>query len=468
MTSILVIDQGTHASKAMLFSASGELIDQAAEPVHLNRIDHEHIEQNPQQILHSIKHAVTTLLARNSTPISQAALTTQRSTVLAWRRSNGKPLSQALSWQDSRSSNELKQFAPKKELIQRITGLPLSPHYGAGKLRWLLQHDMHVQHALKSDDLYIGPLVSYLLYHLLQDSAHLVDHSNAHRTLLMDIEKLNWSQQLLKLFAVPDCCLPKIKPVKDNWGTLQGSGIPLQVVCGDQNAALYSRGPIHDGVATINIGTGAFILMPQQAFHHHSTALLQGIAVSDATNCQYLVEGTVNGAGAALSWAQHKWPVDNLFAKLDKWLSTIHSPPLFINTVGGIGSPWWQTGLAPRFIGPQDIPVENRYAAIIESIAFLLQHNIERLQQLQKLESIQVSGGLSRLNGLCQKLADLSGLDIVRFKEIEATARGAAWLALDQPQDWAAVQPERKFHPGKQVNLKQRYELFTKELNLSL
>ena len=464
MTNTLVIDQGTHASRAILYSSSGELIDQTEEPVHLNQIDHEHIEQDSQQILQSIDHCITALLARNTTTIHQAALTTQRSTVLAWQKHDGQPLSPALSWQDRRSARDLEQFLPTEDLIKQITGLPLSPHYGVGKLRWLLQQNHIQQQTSESDNLCIGPLVSYLLQHLLPGSPHLVDHSNAHRTLLFDIEKLDWSKRLLKLFEIPAHHLPQPKPMQGDWGRLQGSSIPLKVVSGDQNAALHAQGPTPDGVATVNIGTGAFILMPQHSFHRHTTALLQGISKSNTESCQYLLEGTVNGAGSALSWAQEKWPIEDLFKRLDGWMDETHTPPLFINTVGGVGSPWWRTGPEPYFSGPKQISVESRYVAIIESIVFLLQHNIEQLKQLQELKTIRISGGLSQLNGVCQKLANLSGVEIIRFCEKEATARGAAWLASDCPENWRAAPPERHFYPTAKLDLKKRYQSFTQEI----
>ena len=333
-----------------------------------------------------------------------------------------------------------------------------------GKLRWLLKHNAKVYQALKGNSLCLGPLVSYLLNHLLSASQHLTDHSNAHRTLLFDIRKLAWSEVLLDLFEIPMQCLPKILPVKEEWGALNKYSVPLRTVCGDQNAALYAHGPLPEKTAVINIGTGAFVLMPQDSAKTESTPLLCGIAMSGVGRCSYLMEGTVNGAGAAISWAQQQWPVNGLFEKLDGWLHSIESPPLFINTVGGIGSPWWKSGVNPYFIEQQQIMVAARYVAIIESIVFLLQHNVEALQQLQTLDRFRVGGGLSRLNGLCQKISDLSGLEVVRLAEKEVTARGAAWLAAGCPEEWKMQPPGKNFYPRRSLSLEQRYSKFTKEL----
>jgi len=464
MQSTLVIDQGTHASRAVLYSTVGELIDQVEAPIDLVRIDHERVEQDPRQILESVQHVITTLLARNQMPVGQAALATQRSTVLAWGKEDGRALSPALSWQDSRASSDLAQFKSKEADVYRLTGLPLSPHYGAGKLRWLLRTNKDVQLAIKERSLCLGPLVSYLLRHLLSDAPHRVDHSNAHRTLLFNLATLSWSKPLLKLFDIPGGYLPHLQPIQSEWGRLKGSAIPLTAVCGDQNAALFSQGEVPEDTAVVNLGTGAFILMPVNTMASQSTGLLQGVAKSDGESCLYLIEGTVNGAGAALTWAQQQWPVDDLFGSLDDWLVQIQSPPLFINTVGGLGSPWWKSDCVPYFIDQSVASTESYYVAIIESIAFLLQGNLEGLQQIKHLTTLHLGGGLSRLNGLCQRLADLSGLQVVRFQELESTARGAAWLAIGCPEKWLKPAIERRFMPRKNNALQKRYERFSSEI----
>ncbi len=464
MQATMVIDQGSHASRAILYAASGELIDQVEVPIDLVRIDHERVEQDPRQILESIQHATATLLTRNRMPVGRAALATQRSTVLAWDKNSGRALSPALSWQDRRASDDLMQFKSEEAEITRITGLPLSPHYGAGKLRWLLHNNEAVQEALKRGSLCLGPLVSYILYHLLSGAPNRVDHSNAHRTLLFDLAALAWSKPLLQRFEIPADCLPCPQPVQGEWGRLNGRAIPLTAVCGDQNAALFAQGEVPRNTAVVNLGTGAFVLMPINAMTHHPMRLLQGVAKSDGKNCLYLIEGTVNGAGSALTWAQQQWPVDNLFGSLDDWLAQIQSPPIFINTVGGLGSPWWKAGCAPCFVDHAAASVENYYVSIIESIVFLLQCNLERLQQINYLTTLHLGGGLSRLDGLCQRLADLSGLQVVRFQEMESTARGAAWLAMGAPEKWLKPVIDRSFTPDKNSALQKRYERFSTEI----
>ncbi len=463
MSNILVIDQGTHASRAVLVSADGQIIDHAEKTISLNRISHEMIEQDGEAILQSIHESVSQLNPAELRKTSYAALTTQRSTMMAWHSKTLRALTPAISWQDRRSQDELVTFQAYAEEVKAITGLPLSPHYGAGKLRWLLHHNDQVKTALQDKNLRMGPLASFLLNNLLDQDGNKLDHSNAHRSLLFDLHQLDWSPRLLHLFGIPVETLPQCTPVIHNYGKLRQYDIPLVCVCGDQNAALHGQGVTAPGTAMINIGTGAFILSPcDRAIV--DTPLLCGIASSTEQQCQYLLEGTVNGAGAALDWAQQRYPQTDVFKHLPDWLETVTQPPLFINTVGGIGSPWWQSGMPAQFINDSGSSIAEYYVAIIESIVFLLQHNIEILQQKMQLQQLQVSGGLSQLDGLCQKLADISHLPVTQSQQTEATALGAAWLAAGSPPNWFGMLQQPIFSPMHNPQLQIRYQTFTKEI----
>ncbi|TNF36967.1 MAG: hypothetical protein EP315_03420 [Gammaproteobacteria bacterium] len=464
MSHILVIDQGTHASRAILVSAQGEIIDHAEKTVSLNRISHDRVEQDAEEILQSIHDALGKISQRELNQCTSAALTTQRSTLLAWHADTRRAITPALSWQDRRSQNDLTGFRSAEHDIKHITGLPLSPHYGAGKLRWLLQQDEQVQRALQQHELRMGPLTSFLLCHLLEQHSNLLDHSNAQRTQLFDLQRLDWSPELLKLFAVPHDVLPQCVPMIHPYGKLQLHGMPLQCVCGDQNAALHGMGRLGDGDALINIGTGAFVLAACEKIMV-DTPLLCGIAASHDHHCQYLLEGTVNGAGAALDWAQQQYPQTDLFQYLPDWLQQDMEPPLFINTVGGLGSPWWHSSTPAHFIHDAEASIAARYVAIIESIVFLLQHNMQILQQKLPLRQLYISGGLSRLTGLCQKLADLSRLPVTQLEQPEATALGAAWLSRGCPSHWRRQQAKQYFIPQANMALQKRFQLFTESIS---
>jgi glycerol kinase len=248
------------------------------------------------------------------------------------------------------------------------------------------------------------------------------------------------------------------------YGELIYNHIPVTAVCGDQNASIYSQGPIDKHSAMINLGTGAFVLASCAAINTGS-ALLCGIALSDNQTTEYLLEGTVNGAGSAIDWLQQQYPVERLFEHLPEWLERISSPPLFINTVSGLGSPWWENGPPAYFLNDANASTESRYVAVIESIVFLIQHNLDEIQRHKTLHKINISGGLSTLDGLCQKLANLSALPVETLPDTEATAHGTAWLAQNCPDNPAVDNTRRHFSSQNDPELLQRFQLFSDEIS---
>lgn len=375
-----------------------------------------------------------------------------------------------LSWQDTRSKQklvELKQFADE---IQQLSGLPLAAHYGASKLSYLLNnHDVDNKTATK---LRLSPLISYILFHLLEEQPYIVDHGNAQRTQLFSLKNLNWSTRLTELFNVPVKALPDCVPITSksgtSHGTLTGTQIPVYTITGDQNAAIYGTGPLTSDTILVNLGSGAFILSPLKGYQS-SKKQLSGIAYSDNESVQYVREATINGAGCALTWLEKKHKVDNVQERLPLWIKEIEYPPVFINTVGGLGSPWWRSDINPKFIFPAK-PAEktasklaSQAVAVIESIIFMVCINLDIIRSEQSFTQLRVSGGLSNLDGLCQRLANLSGLTVERVNMPETTARGVAWLAAGKPDVWSLCDFDR-FTPEDEPELKTRYSIFSESL----
>ena len=460
MDYVLAIDQGTHASRALLFDSHGRRIASHHVPVTLRRPQANRAEQDPGEILESVREAIAQtvrfLPPAERNHIRACGLTTQRSTVLAWQ-ANGAPLSAAISWQDTRAAPLVAALRDHATDIREQSGLPLSPHYGASKLHWLFQ--------LLADEpeLRLGPLASFLLTHLTGEG-HSVDHTNAQRMQLMDVDTLDWSQRLCDWFRLPPERLPACQPVISHYGLLDGYGIPLTAVCGDQNAAWHSHRIDRQDGALINLGSGAFILARQPP-GKDEPGLLRSLSFSDADTAEWLLEGTVNGAGSALQWLAEREGIENLDERLPVWLQQITDPPVFLNSVGGLGSPWWRQLPEPVFLsGDNQTSQAERAVAVVESIVFLLQCNLERIMRQTTIKQLRVSGGLSRLDGLCQKLASLSGMPVTRHDDSEASARGVAWLAADQPTDWPAVDDLPGFLPIPDIPLKNRYRHFIEAL----
>ncbi|VAW81769.1 Glycerol kinase [hydrothermal vent metagenome] len=456
MDYLLAIDQGTHASRALLFDAHGQRIAGHLVPVTLKRPQADRAEQHPGEILDSIRetvaHTIQALPPDERGNIRACGLTTQRSTVLAWQ-ANGAPLSAAISWQDTRGAPLVAALQAHAADVREQSGLPLSAHYGASKLHWL--------HQLLVDEpaLRYGPLASFLLYHLT-GSGHVIDHSNAQRMQLMNVGSLTWSHRLADWFGLPLDGLPECRPVISDYGRLANYNIPVTAVCGDQNAAWHSHSNNTQDCALINLGSGAFILAAQPP-GDNIPALLSSLSVSDAQGTEWLLEGTVNGAGNALQWLAAQYHIDNLSEQLPDWLAQISNPPLFLNSVGGLGSPWWRQLPAPLFV-PDDATHSHaeRAVAVVESILFLLQCNLEYMRRHTTIKRLRVSGGLSQLDGLCQKLANLSSLPVERCDDPEASARGVAWLAAGRPGDWISPNNIPHFTPEPDAPLQDRYQTF--------
>ncbi len=463
----LALDQGTHSSRAVVFDAHGDLVALGRYPVTLQRHGRTQVEQSPGEILASLQAAIEGVFREpgvDPARIATAGLATQRSSVLAWDRNTGAALSPVLSWQDTRTADQLTALAAHDADIQQRTGLRLSPHYGAGKIRWLLENNADVAAACQAGTLAIGPLASYLLHHLLEGHTNQVDHANASRTLLWNLQTGDWDDTLLELFAIPREVLPDCSPVTASWGNTRNGDIPVTAVNGDQSAALYAQARPDTRAIRVNLGTGAFVLLPTGDRCRLLPPLLSGVSRSNSKTGEYYLEGTVNGAGAAVHWLEQRFDLAGWQQQLPAWLEATRTPPVFLNSIGGLGSPWWRPGPEPVFLPDKGsitpAPAE-ALVAVVESILFLVQVNIELLcAQESGIRHIRIGGGLAQADGVCQKLANLSGLTVVRGANIEATARGIAWLAAGQPEGWEQTEATTEFVPQEDTALGERYARF--------
>jgi glycerol kinase len=385
-------------------------------------------------------------------------IATQRSTVVCWDRETGEALSPVISWQDRRNAAWLDELALDPADVHRITGLVPSPHYGAAKLRWCLDHLPAVARAQAAGRLCLGPLSSYLLFSLLEERPFVVDPSNASRTLLWDVETGDWSPVMLGWFGIPARCLPRCVSSRWAYGTLEVAGWPaaVEVCTGDQAAALFAQGPPRPDSLYVNIGTGAFIQRPADGTPPPAPGLLRSVAWRDDAGTLQVLEGTVNGAGSALDWLAERVgrPVEELLGRAGDWLDEVEDPPLFINGVGGLGAPYWKPGCPVRFDGQGGVAAST--VSVIESIAFLIQVNFEAMAAaLGPAGRVVVTGGLARLDGLCGRLAELSGLPVERPAQLQATSTGLARLMSSRIDTDAG--PSDVFKPPGPGRIRERY-----------
>ena len=469
----LALDQGGHASRAMVFDAQGVAQARSLREVQAHHPQADWVEQDSEELVTSLVEATREVLLElgaRAVQVVSAGLATQRSSIVCWDRVSGQALSPVISWQDRRAHEWLTRFALHAEEIHATTGLMLSAHYGASKLRWCLDHLPAVAQAQSEGRLAFGPLASFLIFRLTEEHTLAVDPANAARTLLWNIKTMDWDEGLLHLFSIPVSALPPCVPTRQPFGHLGAAGqrIPLMLVNGDQSAALFAYGAPNASSAYVNMGTGVFVQRTSGHYPGHQPRLLTGVVLRDADEKVYVLEGTVNGAGAALQWIGEDLGLGELEQQLPAWLAREGTePPLFLNGISGLGSPYWVADFESRF--STEAEPWQMAVAVAESIVFLLQANFDIFQKLASpLEQIIASGGLSWYEGLCQRISDLSGLPLYRPVEREATARGTAWLLAGKPEDWPELEFGVWFKPRANPALLARYARWRVAMDIAL
>ncbi len=482
----LALDQGGHSSRAMVLTATGETVAKAQVPIETVTSGDTHVEHSPEELAQSLLtccNEIGQLLGERGSLVKRAGLATQRSSIVCWQRSTGKALSRVLSWQDRRASDLIDARQSHAERVEYLTGLVMSPHYGASKLRWCLDNNSQVGEALAANDLTIGPLASFLLRALTRSSLDECDPANASRTLLWDRHARDWSEELCDLFGVDRSLLPASVPTRNAFGSIDLGDyrVPLELVTGDQSAAIYAFGDAHGDAAFINCGTGAFMQCPIG----HNTAdvegLLNSVVYQDQDRIEYVLEGTVNGAGRALSWwselhkQDSKTLVSEALERLRKDEAFAAHIPVFLNGISGLGAPYWRSDFVSRFVSattseaPDWKPDPQTGAvAIVESLAFLLCENVNRAQEhTATIQKLVLTGGLASVDYLCQSLATVTRTPTIRSEIREATSKGVGFL-LSQDTTWSDDSPICNFVPGDDEKLIVRHEQWKRTMTSAL
>jgi glycerol kinase len=457
----LLLDFGGQSCHALVMDGRGVCITQAEVPNQTRQsglrveLDGESVVAGFQQLLASIDDA---LLAEGR-QVRRVAMACQRGSVIAWDRETGKALGPMLSWRDRRISETMQMRPEQAEWIRHRAGLRWSPYAGAPKLRWLLDHLPSVRAAAKQEQLVLGPAGSFLLARLLRGRPCLVDDSLAQRTLLWSCRSMDWDEELLETFGLEDEQLPEVCPSSFEFGRLEAmkGQPPVRIVVGDQNAVPFLTGQPDPDCLYVNLGTGGFVLRPVD--RPLDVDCFQLSLLSRQGGGRFALEGSIHGAATALNWLAER--SDGVFraAELDDLCAGVGQPPLFVNTLDGLGSPWWCDGGEPAF-EPSckhcDAGLAAEALAIVESIVFLVRANLEAMNEhVEAPKRIVLSGGLSRSEILRQRLADGLGLPVEVLIEGEGTAIGA-WCMLDP----AHVLPDRAWQtisPGRDPALERRY-----------
>jgi glycerol kinase len=419
------------------------------------------VEHDPDQLVRSVHECLEDAALQLGDDISRivtAGMATQRSNIVCWDKDNGDALSPVISWQDTRGRGQLEDLESGVVDFHERTGLFPSAHYGATKLRWCLDNIAEVRKALKNGKLCLGPMSSYLVWCLTREKALVSDPVSASRTLLWNIHTRSWDRQLLDLFGIPFDALPVCVPTRYPFGHLQikDLDVPLNLVTGDQSAALFAHGKLLSDTVYVNIGTGAFVSRPTGSRPLLIPRLLTGVVHEEKGESLYVVEGTVNGAGSALEWMEETLGVKELWDNIEFWLTEIDDPPLFLNGVSGLGAPYWVPDFGSEFIG--EGTVAEKFVAVVESIGFLIIANVAEMEKtMGPAGKILITGGLSRLDGLCRSLACLAGIPVHRPTESEATAKGTGYLLAGMPEEWPQTGTGDWFQPMENATLMARF-----------
>lgn len=482
----LAIDQGGQSTRVAIYSSTGEKVccfSAACATTHHKPEGsaYEHIEQNGDEILAGIRACFEKIrlhLGDDIKRIKAASFAGQGSSLLCWDNQTGETLTPVLSWQDIRGEPYLNNIPLTHQQTQQLTGLRLSPHYGATKMRWCLEHNKKVAQAQQDNCLSIGPIVSYIFWHLLGDHStggkqSLVDPGHAQRTLLWNLQRNEWDQSLLDIFQIPRAVLPHCQFHNSHFGNLHigDHTIPFTASARDQGASLFARGLPERDSCYINIGTGAFIQRFSENLHALEGLLVSplwlpdnGFQKSPTDKKYYAWEATVNGAATAISFIQQQTGLEVTPQEINNALAlNPASDCYFLNAVGGLSAPYWRTDLHSQFsdgLSPQE-----KILAWIESVIFQIVVNVQLMNKLGVVQKIIISGGFSKADAVCQKIADLTNANVHRSDNADATVQGAACMAAGLPKSWKPVFQEDVFTLQHNPQLQQRFVIWQSKLN---
>ena len=444
MKYILSIDQGTSSSRALLFNKSGELcaFEQIQFPSYYPQSGW--VEQDPEEIWHSQIESIRRLFIKSNTDskdIHAIGITNQRETIVVWDRHSGKAIYPAIVWQDRRVAPICEKIMADglSNLIQSKTGLVIDAYFSGPKIQWILENVPGAKDKAKLGDLALGTIDSWLLWKLTGGTSHYTDHSNASRTMLLDIESGTWDHSLLSLFHIPHSMLPEIKNTFGDFGqtnqSLFGNSIPICAMIGDQQAALAGQNCFQAGEAKNTYGTGCFLLMNTGKKRIiSSSGLLTTIAWSSNGQITYALEGSVFNAGTAIQWLKDELSLIGDVKTSSKIASSIHDTGgvIFVPAFTGLGSPYWDMYARAAILGiSRGTTKAQIIRAALESIA---QRSCDILKIMEKeagveMDNLKVDGGVCLNNFLMQFQSNLLDIEIIRPQSIESTARGAAIIA---------------------------------------
>ena len=441
---IMALDQGTTSSRCILFNKRGNVCSMSQKEFNQIYPKPGWVEHNPMEIWSS-QLAVATecmaLLGVSAAQIEGIGITNQRETTILWDKNTGEPVYNAIVWQCRRTSDKIEALKRDgfDQVIRERTGLIPDAYFSASKIAWILEEVPGVRERAKRGELLFGTVDTWLIWNLTKGAVHVTDFTNASRTMLYDIHKLCWDQEILDYFGIPENLLPQVHPSSYVYGytapSVLGGPIPIAGAAGDQQAALFGQCCFDRGEVKNTYGTGCFMLMHtgEQAIASQS-GLLTTMAAGSSEKPQYALEGSVFVAGAAIQWLRDGMrmiktaPQSQEYAIQAADTAGVYIVPAF----AGMGAPYWNQYARGTIVGiTRACTKEHFIRATLESIAYQTADVLRAMEQDSgiSLKSLKVDGGASANDFLMQFQADILGIQVQRPSCVETTALGAAYLA---------------------------------------
>ena len=445
---VLAVDQGTTSSRAIIFDRKGQIVTKAQYPLPQHYPKPGWVEHDPMEILSTEILAMAEAFEKSGlspTDIAAIGITNQRETTILWEKATGKPVCNAIVWQCRRTADICEKLtaAGAAEMILDKTGLLIDPYFSGTKIRWMLDQIPGLQARAEKGEILFGTVDTWLIWNLTGGKAHVSDYSNASRTMLFDIHKLQWDEELCALLHIPMQILPRCVGNSEVYGYVKPgirglerlAGVPVCGAAGDQQAALFGQGCFAAGEAKNTYGTGCFTLMNVGDKVVESNAgLVTSVAWSVNGKTTYALEGSVFNGGSTIQWLRDELELIPSAPECDRLAETVPDSGgvVMVPAFTGLGAPHWDAYARGAVLGiTRGVNKYHIIRATLDSIAYQTRDVLQAMEADagMRLSALKADGGAAANNYLMQSQADISGAPVLRPKCVETTAMGAAYLA---------------------------------------
>ena len=456
---ILALDQGTSSSRAIVFDETGKSCAVAQREFRQIFPKSGWVEHDPHEIWSSQASVIAEAIAMmdiNGLNIAGIGITNQRETTIVWDSETEEPIYNAIVWQDRRTSDYCDELKSRglTDMIRQKTGLIIDAYFSATKIKWILDHVPGARERAAKGKLLFGTVDTWLIWRLTRGEVHVTDVSNASRTMLFNINTLEWDQELLDLFEIPRSMMPEVKSSSEVYGhtktTIFAHKVPIAGIAGDQQAALFGQMCTEPGMVKNTYGTGCFLLMNSGEKPILSkNNLITTVAWKIGDKVNYALEGSIFVGGSVVQWLRDGLGIINSSSEVEALASRVPDTNgvYFVPALTGLGAPWWDQYARGTIVGiSRGTNTAHIARAALEGIAFQTMDitNAMSLDAGIPLKALKVDGGASRNNLLMQFQADILGTQVIRPQVVETTALGVAYLAGLAVGDWSSIDDIRK------------------------